>query len=119
MSRHGEAVYVTQEGLDKLKEERTHRENVVRVEIANRLNEAIKMGDLKENADYHAAKEDQGLNEGRIRELVELIGRAKIIKKAAGDVVSLGCSVTIAEVGYEDEDDAGKTLPLPSKSGHQ
>ena len=105
MSRNGEAVYVTQEGLDKLKEERAHRENVLRVEIANRLNEAIKMGDLKENADYHAAKEDQGLNEGRIRELVELIGRAKIIKKAAGDVVGLGCSVTIAEVGYEDEDE--------------
>ncbi len=105
MTREAEAVYVTKDGLTKMQEELERREKVTRVDIAQRLNEAIKMGDLKENADYHAAKEEQGHNEGRIRELTVLIGRAEIIKKKKGDIVGLGCSVTIAEEGFDDEDE--------------
>jgi transcription elongation factor GreA len=105
MALKDNTVYITKEGLAKLKEERERRETVTRVEIAQRLNEAIKMGDLKENADYHAAKEDQGLNEGRIRELIDLIGRSRIIEQAGNDIVGLGCSVTFAEVGIDDEDE--------------
>jgi transcription elongation factor GreA len=105
MARKDDAVYITKEGLAKLKDERERRETVTRVEIAQRLNEAIKMGDLKENADYHAAKEDQGLNEGRVRELIDLIGRSRIIEQAGSDIVGLGCTVTFAEVGVDGEDE--------------
>lgn len=98
--------YVTQEGLQNLKEELKQRTEVRRVDIANRLEAAIKMGDLKENADYHAAKEDQAFNEGRIQQLQDAILNAVLIEEnTASDRVRLGNTVTIAEVGFEDEEE--------------
>lgn len=104
-------VYVTQEGLQKLQDELTERTDVRRHEIADRLDKAIKMGDLKENADYHAAKEDQAFNEGRIQQLQEAIRSAEIISEAdATGRVRIGNTVTIAEEGVEDEEEVYKIV---------
>lgn len=98
--------YVTAEGLQNLKDELAERTEVRRVEIAERLHAAIKMGDLKENADYHAAKEDQAFNEGRIQRLEDALLNAVLIdENTATDRVRLGSTVTIAEVDYEDEEE--------------
>ena len=64
------------------------------------------MGDLKENADYHVAKEDQAFNEGRINELQNAVLSAVIITQPQNsNVVRMGVTVTIAEDGYEDEEE--------------
>lgn len=100
-------VYVTEEGLQNLKDELDHAINVLRPEIADKLAKAIADGDLKENANYHDAKEKSGLNEGRIKQLEDSIRRAKIIDEASAPkgVVVVGSTVVIAEVGYEDEEE--------------
>lgn len=101
-----DVTYVTAEGLAKLKDELRERKEERRVEIADRLDKAIKMGDLKENADYHVAKEDQAFNEGRIQQLQDAILSAVVIKEQkAGRTVRIGNTVTIAEEGYEDEEE--------------
>ncbi len=106
-----DVVYVTVEGLQKLKDEFEERTEVRRHEIADRLDKAIRMGDLKENADYHAAKEDQAFNEGRVQQLQEAIRGAQIISEsAATGVIRIGSTVTIAEEGFEDEEEVYKIV---------
>ena len=100
------AVYVTPEGLEKLKAELDELVNVRRVALAQRLSAAIKQGDLSENADYITAKEEQGFLEGRIREIEAAIRYAVVID---GPVetdgrAALGSSVTVVEQGYDDEE---------------
>jgi transcription elongation factor GreA len=99
-----DVVYVTEEGLQKIKEELTYLTGEKREEIANKLELAISQGDLKENADYHAAKEEQAFVEGRIRDLEDSLRRAKVIEhEGPSDKVRVGSRVTVVEVGYEDE----------------
>jgi transcription elongation factor GreA len=99
-------VYITQEGLEKIKEELDHLKTVRREAVSIKLEEAIAQGDLKENADYHAAKEEQGFIEGRIRDLEDSLRRARIItENVPKDKVRVGCTVTLSEVGYEDEEE--------------
>ncbi len=100
------AVYVTPEGLEKLKAELDELVNVRRVALAQRLSAAIKQGDLSENADYITAKEEQGFLEGCIREIEAAVRYAVVIE---GPVVSdgratLGSMVTVVEEGYDDEE---------------
>lgn len=100
-----EAFYVTEEGLKKLKEELSFLTQTKREEIAEKLEIAIAQGDLKENADYHAAKEEQGFVEGRIRDLEDAIRRAQIISEdLPNDIVRVGSKVTVVEEGYDDEE---------------
>lgn len=77
-----------------------------RPELANRIAEARALGDLKENADYHAAREDQAMDEAEIRRLEERIASAKVLTKAdtPDDVVFLGATVRLREVDSGDED---------------
>ena len=70
---------VTIDGLKKLKEELKHLKEVKRPEIVSAISEARSHGDLKENAEYHAAKEQQSLNEGRILEINDSIARANVV----------------------------------------
>ena len=72
---------ITQEGLQKLKDELNELKSVRRIEISQRIKEAIALGDLSENAEYDAAKNEQGIIEGRIAELEAKIRTAKIIKE--------------------------------------
>ena len=99
-------VYMTEEGLKKVKEELAYLTTTKREEISEKLEKAIAQGDLKENADYHAAKEEQGFTEGRINDLEDSLRRVKIIKNTGkSDVVRVGSKVTVCEVGYEDEEE--------------
>ena len=70
---------ITINGLKKLKEELKHLKEVKRPEIVSAISEARSHGDLKENAEYHAAKEQQSLNEGRIQEINDNIARANVV----------------------------------------
>ena len=98
-----DVLYVTPEGLQQLKDEIEQLKTVRREEIAQRLEIAIKQGDLKENADYHDAKEEQGFVEARIRQLEIMLGRAKLIEQnGPSDIVRVGCTVTVAEEGTDD-----------------
>jgi transcription elongation factor GreA len=98
-----EQKYLTAEGAARLKQELEHLKGPERAAIAKRLREAISMGDLSENADYHKAKEDQGFLEGRIQEIEYLMQNAIIVQETQGDVVEVGVMVTIQEQGEEPE----------------
>jgi transcription elongation factor GreA len=100
-----ESTYLTPEGAEKLKIELAELEGPQREDLANRLRDAIQMGDLSENADYHKAKEDQGFLEGRIQELKYILSNAIIIDENAAktDEVTVGSRVTIQETGEEPE----------------
>ncbi|GMQ78598.1 MAG: transcription elongation factor GreA [Anaerolineae bacterium] len=102
MSRNN-VVYVTEEGLEKIKQELEHLKGEKREEISQRLEVAISHGDLSENADYAYAKQEQAFVEGRIKDLEDSLRRAKIIENdGRNDRVRVGNTVTVVEEGFED-----------------
>ena len=90
-------TYMTEEGLRKLKEELVQMESVQRPEISRQIAEARDKGDLSENAEYDAAKEAQGILEGKIAQLKSLISTARIIDEStiSTDEVQIMNKVTI------------------------
>jgi transcription elongation factor GreA len=100
-----EQHYLTKEGAERMREELEHLKGPKREALAKRLRSAIQMGDLSENADYHAAKEEQAFLEGRIQELEYLLRNAEIIENSNGrpEKVDLGVQVTIQEQDYPPE----------------
>ncbi|MDQ1631070.1 MAG: transcription elongation factor GreA [Frankiaceae bacterium] len=78
-------VWLTQEAYDRLRSEHEHLSGPGRAEIVYRINEAREEGDLKENGGYHAAKEEQGKQEARIRQLEQLLRNAKVGEAPAND----------------------------------
>lgn len=100
-----ETVYLTAEGAEELQRELDQLINERRPELARKLAEAVAQGDLKENADYHDAKEQQAFVEGRINYLQNIVRSAVIISKTGNsDIVSVGSKVTIVEDGTDDEE---------------
>lgn len=96
-------LYVTPEGLKQIKDELDNLKTARREEVAQKLEIAIKQGDLKENADYHDAKEEQGFIEARIRHLENMLGRAKLIEaQGPSNVVRVGSTVTVSEDGIDE-----------------
>ncbi|BAJ65014.1 MULTISPECIES: transcription elongation factor GreA [Anaerolinea] len=97
--------FLTREGYAKLQEELEYLRTKKREEIAQRLHEAMEGGELIENAEYEAAKNEQAFVEGRIKELEYLLASAKIIEEGGthGNVVQVGSRVTIQEEGAEPE----------------
>lgn len=101
--QEGNAVYITEEGLEKIKEELKYLKEVKRLEISDRLEAAIAQGDLSENADYDYAKQEQGFMEGRIKDLEDTLRRAKVIQdRGPSDTVRVGSTVTIVEDGMDE-----------------
>src|SRR5215210_979167 len=98
-------VPLTIKGFASLEEELRHRQQVERPRIIQAISEARSLGDLSENAEYHAAKEAQSLNEGRVMELESLISRAEIIdvSKLTGDRVKFGATVKLLDEDTEEE----------------
>ena len=99
-------TFLTKEGFEKLQDELDYLRTVKRQEVADRLHEAMEGGELIENAEYEAAKNEQAFVEGRIQELEILLATARVIeedKKRRGDAVQVGSTVTIQEDGYEEE----------------
>jgi transcription elongation factor GreA len=99
--------FLTKDGFQKLQDELEYLRTAKRQEVANRLHEAMEGGELIENAEYEAAKNEQAFVEGRIQELDALLASAKIIEdngtKKKSDGVQLGSKVTIKEGNFESE----------------
>tara|TARA_B100001029_G_scaffold173446_1_gene172344 strand:+ start:2501 stop:2977 length:477 start_codon:yes stop_codon:yes gene_type:complete len=96
---------ITPEGQKKLRLELDNLKNIKRQEIIDAISEARAHGDLKENAEYHAAREEQGLNEARIRELEEVLGTSQAIEYKSIDNqgrVIFGSTVEIKDLETEE-----------------
>ena len=96
-------IPMTAAGYSVLENELKHRQQVERPRIIQQITDARSHGDLSENAEYHAAKEQQSHNEGRIAELEDKVARAEVIdvSKLSGDTVKFGATVTLID---EDTD---------------
>src|SRR5229473_18042 len=96
-------IPMTGAGYSTLENELKHRQQVERPRIIQQITDARTHGDLSENAEYHAAKEQQAHNEGRIAELEDKLARAEVIdvSKLSGDTVTFGATVTLID---EDTD---------------
>lgn len=94
------STYISEEGFEKLKEEARILKTDKRQEISQRIEEAKKLGDLSENAEYMEAKEEQELNERKIAELEEILRTAVIISKnRKKGVVQIGSSIIVKSNG--------------------
>ena len=98
-------IYLTQQGFEELKSELDNLINVKRPANIQAIKEARALGDLSENADYDAAKNDQAKIEGRIKKIEKMLENVEIIEKGDSSVVSLGTTVSIKYVDDEDETD--------------
>ncbi|MCX6034239.1 MAG: transcription elongation factor GreA [Chloroflexi bacterium] len=100
-------TFLTKVGYQKLADELEYLRTTKRLEVANRLHEAMEGGELIENAEYEAAKNEQAFVEGRIQELEMILASARVIdekvKKDKGDLVQVGSMVTIKEDGSSSE----------------
>ncbi len=98
-----EKIPMTEAGYLALEGELKHRQQVERPRIIQQITDARSHGDLSENAEYHAAKEQQSHNEGRIAELEDKLARADVIdvSKLSGDTIKFGATVTLID---EDTD---------------
>ncbi|NYI06051.1 transcription elongation factor GreA [Allostreptomyces psammosilenae] len=97
-------TWLTQEAYDRLKAELEYLSGPARIEISKKIEAAREEGDLRENGGYHAAKEEQGKQEARIRQLQHLLDNAKVGEAPADDgVVEPGMVVTIAFDGDPDD----------------
>lgn len=100
-------VFVTKEGLEELKRELEELNNVKRPQVLDRVSQARSMGDLSENSEYTAAREELSLIDGRIEELSEIIKSANLIeethKKGKGALIELGSGVIVSVGGKKEE----------------
>lgn len=99
-------IYLTKEGLEELKKEYEGLTKVKRPDILERVSQARSMGDLSENAEYVAAREELSFIDGRIEELEELIKQAVLIHEShskSGNTVKLGSTVTVSIKGKKEE----------------
>jgi transcription elongation factor GreA len=96
-------IWLTQEAFEKLQAELEHLRGPVRNEVIQKISAARDEGDLKENGGYHAAREEQGKIEGRIRQLEDMLRRAEVGETPQDDgVVEPGMKVTTRFVGDDD-----------------
>ncbi len=118
-------TWLTQEAYDRLSAEYEHLSGPARVEIAQKIESAREEGDLRENGGYHAAKEEQGKMEARIRQLRQLLQHAKVGEAPADDgVVEPGMVVTVRYEGDDEtltfllgsREDGGKPMDVYSPS---
>lgn len=102
-----ERVPMTQEAYNKRKAEIDNMENIQMPSIAEAIAEARAEGDLKENAEYHAQREKQGLLQARINELKSRLSRAQIVdpNQIPKDEVAFGATVKVLDVDLDDEED--------------
>lgn len=117
-------TYLTPEGKLKLELELEDLKTTKRKELAQRLNFAIKQGDLSENADYIAAKEEQAFLEGRIRTIENMLRHVTIIEEQTGGEVRIGSRLKVQEAGVDDNEaftivGAAEANPLQGKISNE
>src|SRR5260221_930932 len=95
---------MTREGYDKLKADLDRMQNSEMIELAKRIAAARDLGDLSENAEYHAAREDQGMLQAKIDELERTLSRANIIDRNSlpTDIVVFGARVKVKDLDLDD-----------------
>lgn len=98
-------IWLTQEAFDKLQDEYDHLQGEGRSEVSAKIAQAREEGDLSENGGYHAAREEQGHQEARIRQLKDMLSRAKVGEAPTRDEVAPGMRVTVAFDGDPDDTD--------------
>ena len=98
---------LTQATFDRLKTEHDDLTTRGRIDIARKIETARELGDLSENGDYHAAKEEQGKMEGRIMFLAKTLEEAEVVEATGGDEIAAG---SIIGLRYEGDDDIEKYL---------
>jgi transcription elongation factor GreA len=96
--------------FDKLSKELEHLKTVERAEIAQVIDTARELGDLKENAEYHAAKDKQGLMEARILDLTDLVGRAQVIDPSTLAHARVSFGSTVELVDQDDDSEVTYTI---------
>ena len=101
-----ERIPMTREGYERLKAELTQLRDHDMIEITKRVAAARDLGDLSENAEYHAAREDQGMLQARINLLSDKLSRAEIVdpSKLPRDKVVLGACVRVKDLDFDDEE---------------
>lgn len=99
-----EFILLTREGHDKLESELDHLKSIDRREVAARIKEAIAFGDLSENAEYDAAKNEQAKLEEKISKIESTLRKAKVIKdeEISLDVVGVGTTVEIKDIEFDE-----------------
>ncbi|HMN13361.1 MAG TPA: transcription elongation factor GreA [Bellilinea sp.] len=99
-------TYLTREGYDKLQAELDYLTTTKRNEVAERLHEAMEGGELIENAEYEAAKNEQSFVEGRIKELEIILATARVVEEddVTDGIVQVGSKVTITEAGSKTKE---------------
>ena len=97
-------IPMTKEGYEKKKKELDHMKSVQMIEVTKRIATAREMGDLSENAEYHAAREDQGILQARINELENQLSNAIIVdrSKLPNDVVVFGAQVKVKDLDLSE-----------------
>lgn len=106
-------VYLTQEGLEELKQRLDHLIVYLRGDVAKKLQHARELGDLSENAEYDAAKQEESQVAAEIKELEERIKNAVIIEKSGTHKVSIGNTITVDYLGeLEEGEDREMTFQL-------
>ncbi|MBX7106535.1 MAG: transcription elongation factor GreA [Gemmataceae bacterium] len=100
-------IPMTREGYDKLKAELDHMQGVQMIAVTTRVATAREMGDLSENAEYHAAREDQGILQAKINELKSRLSLASIVERSAmpTDTVAFGAKVKVKDLTHDDEEE--------------
>ena len=99
-------IPMTREGYDKLKAEHDRLRTTAMIEITKRVAAARDMGDLSENAEYHAAREDQGILQARVNDLSDRLARAVIVDTSSlpKDTVAFGSRVTVMDLDVDEEE---------------
>ena len=102
-----ERIPMSREGYDKKKAQLDHMKNVQMIEITKRVATAREMGDLSENAEYHAAREDQGMLQAKIRMLEDELARAFIVDRnnLPSDAVVFGARVKVKDLDFDEEEE--------------
>ncbi|MCC6639493.1 transcription elongation factor GreA [Candidatus Falkowbacteria bacterium] len=96
-------ILISKKGLEDLQKELNELKTVKMPIIVSRIEEAIKLGDLSENAEYQEAKDDQGMTAARIRELENIVKTAEVVEKSDGDVVEIGSIITIVDESNKEK----------------
>ncbi|MBE6153048.1 MAG: transcription elongation factor GreA [Firmicutes bacterium] len=98
-------IYLTEQGLEELTKELEELKTVKRAEVIQALKEARALGDLSENAEYDAARNEQAIVEGRIKELEIMIENVEIISGESNGKVNIGATVSLSYIGDEEEEE--------------
>ncbi len=115
-------VYITKQGLDGLKKELDELINIKRPHVAQRIKDAREMGDISENAEYDAARQEQAFIEGRIVELEDIVKHSEVSEGSSNGEVRVGTSVTVHIDGAEETFyivGAPEADPLKRKISHE